>query len=159
MILRKPTYRRMEEADVEAVFQVRTSTIENAITRDELKEYYDITPDSVAASLRRKAGGWLCEIRGEIVGFCMGDRSNGEVTVLAVLPDLEGRGIGKTLLAYVRDWLYAAGHEQIWLMSNPDPSVRAHGFYRSLGWQPTGRIVEDDEVLVLLREPGWKVDA
>jgi hypothetical protein len=37
----------------------------------------------------------------------------------------------------------------VWLAANPDPAGRAHGFYRSLGWRPTGEMQHDDEILVL----------
>lgn len=70
---------------------------------------------------------------------------------MAVLPDYEDRGIGKTVLASVRDWLFGQGHEEIWLLANPDPKVRAHAFYRKLGWRATGEIRHGDEVMVLER--------
>ncbi|MCG8593495.1 MAG: GNAT family N-acetyltransferase, partial [Kiloniellales bacterium] len=80
-----------------------------------------------------------------------GDRSKGEVQVVAVLPDYEGRAIGKNLLDRVTAWLFSEGHQEIWLLSNPDPDVRAHGFYRKLGWHATGVRKGDDEVMVLRR--------
>ena len=33
--------------------------------------------------------------------------------------------------------------------TTPNPSLRAYGFYAALGWQCTGRIVREDEVLML----------
>ncbi len=95
--------------------------------------------------------GWLCEASERVVGFAMGDRSNGEVQVVAVLPEYEGRGIGKSLLTRVQTWLFSEGHEEIWLLANPDPNLRAHGFYRKLGWRATGSLREDDEVMKLRR--------
>ncbi len=81
----------------------------------------------------------------------MGDRSNGEVQVVAVLPEYEGRGIGNSLLTHVQTWLFSEGHEEIWLLANPDPNIRAHGFYRKLGWRTTGAQREGDEVMKLRR--------
>ena len=70
--------------------------------------------------------------------------------VLAVLPEYEARGIGSRLLTLVVEWLRSCGHDRIWLAASPKPEVRAYGFYRSLGWHPTGeRLQNGDEILVL----------
>ena len=98
--------------------------------------------------------GWLCEDSGVVVGFSMGDRLNGEVQVVAVLPEYEGNGIGKSLLTKVQNWLFSEGHEEIWLGANPDPTIRAFGFYRKLGWQATGRMKGDDEIMVFRTDKG-----
>jgi ribosomal protein S18 acetylase RimI-like enzyme len=93
--------------------------------------------------------GWLVEDEGSVVAFAMGDRSNGEVQVVAVHPGYEGRGYGKAVLAAVVDWLVAEGHAEVWLYAARDPAVRATGFYRRLGWTPTGEVKGSDEVLSL----------
>jgi ribosomal protein S18 acetylase RimI-like enzyme len=143
------TYREMQIGDLPAATAVRISTVENAITVEELESDYGITPQSMAEAMTSHVKGWLCESSGNVVGFAMGDRSNGEVLVVAVLPEYEGRGIGKSVLAQVQTWLFTEGHEEIWLYSNPDPSIRAYGFYRNLGWRSTGMLPDDDEVLKL----------
>ncbi len=145
-------YRKMTVSDLPAAFSVRLSTIENAITMQELEEDYGITPESLAAAMQSAVQGWLCEDDGKMVGFSMGDRATGEVQVLAVLPAYEGRGIGKALLSRVQDWLFATGHSEIWLLANPDPDIRAAGFYRKLGWRATGVMQGADQVLKL-RKP------
>lgn len=143
------TYRPMTAADLPAVFAVRLATVENAVTLEELAEDYGITPESLAAAMETHVQGWLCEDGGRAVGFAMGDRSNGEVQVVAVLPGYEGRGIGRALLLQVQQWLFAQGHEEIWLLANPDPGVRASGFYRRLGWRRSGVMKRGNEVLRL----------
>lgn len=156
------TYRPMTVAELPAVLALRVATRENAVTLEELRDDYGITPASLAAAMATHVQGWLCEAAGQVggqagaqvAGFAMGDRSNGEVQVVALHPDFEGRGIGKTLLAQVRDWLFAEGHEEIWLLANPDPGVRAHGFYRKLGWRATGERRGGDEVMTLRRDGG-----
>lgn len=142
-------YRKMVADDISAVLAVRVSTVENAITIERLERDYEITPRSLAEAMRTDVAGWLCEDSGSAVGFSMGDRSKGEVQVVAVRPEYEGHGIGKALLHRVREWLFSQGHDAIWLRSNPDPTIRAYGFYRRLGWRATGRTMGDDEVLVL----------
>lgn len=142
-------FRAMTTDDLPAVFEVRASTLENAISIEELEQVHGITPASLAADMASHAAGRICEVDGAIVGFCMGDCANGEITVLAARPGFEDRGIGKRLLREVSDWLFEQGFEKIWLLSNPDPAVRAHGFYRRQGWQPDGRTIRNDEVLIL----------
>ena len=150
----KLRYRKMTTADLPAVFSVRLSTIENAITMKELDEDYGITPESLTKAMNSHVSGWLCEDSGVVVGVSMGDRLNGEVQVVAVLPEYEGNGIGKSLLTKVQDWLFSEGHEEIWLGANPDPTIRAFGFYRKLGWQATGRMKGDDEIMVFRTHNG-----
>lgn len=147
------TYRAITVDDIPAVLAVRFSTIENAVTLEELEADYGITPATIVASMESDSRGWLCEDDSNVVGFAMGDRSSGEVQVVAVHPDYEGRGIGKELLARVTDWLFAEGHAEIWLGANPDPDVRATGFYRRLGWRRSGAMKGGDEVLKLSARP------
>lgn len=150
----KLRYRKMTPADLPAVFSVRLSTIENAITMEELEEDYGITPESLAKAMSSHVSGWLCEDSEAVVGFSMGDRLKGEVQVVAVLPEYEGNGIGKSLLTKVQNWLFSKGQEKIWLRANPDPTIRAYGFYRKLGWQATGRMKGDDEIMVFRPDNG-----
>lgn len=148
------SYRPMTAEDLPAVFELRVSTRENAVTLEELEQDYGITPRSLAEAMKTAVQGWLCETGGQVVGFSMGDCSNGEVQVVAVRPGYEDLGIGKNLLAQVGDWLFSEGHDEIWLGANPDPGVRSHGFYRRLGWRTTGAMKGEDEVMVLARTTG-----
>lgn len=142
-------FREMVVDDLPAVLSLRLSTKENAITMEELENDYGITPESLASAMHSHVKGWLCEEDEVALGFSMGDASNAEVQVVAVHPSHEGRGIGKTLLNHVKDWLFSQNHHEIWLNSNPDTTTRAYGFYRKLGWQPTGKMNGEDEILVL----------
>lgn len=144
-------YRPLTANDLPAVFEVRASNIENAISIEELAQVHGITPESLAREMRHQVFGWVCEADDTMAGFCMADNGSGEITVLSVRPEFEGNGIGQVLLQRTGEVLFAAGHDRIWLTSNPDPAVRAHGFYRHLGWRPDGRMVRTDEVLVLER--------
>lgn len=83
--------------------------------------------------------GVVCVQESKVVGFCLGDVTRGEVLALAVLPEYERRGIGTRLLSSVVERIRSAGCESLWLAASADPRVRAHGFYRSLGWRPNGQ--------------------
>ena len=115
------TFRQMTPDDIPAVLAVRFATRENAVTLEELAQDYGITPASIAQAMQSDVRGWLCETEGQVVAFAMGDRSNGEVQVVAVLPDFEGRSLGKFLLGEVVRWLFAEGHDEIWLGAELPP--------------------------------------
>jgi ribosomal protein S18 acetylase RimI-like enzyme len=145
------TIREATESDIDSLFDIRARTRENAIPREYL-ESIGITAESWAASLRAgEQRTWICLDEATPVAFCGADATNGEVVVLAVLPEYEGRGIGKRLLDRAVEWLRSRGWRRVWLATDPDPTVRSHGFYRSQGWRPTGERQEraGDEILVL----------
>lgn len=140
------------QPDDSAVFvRLRGLTRENAVSTERLASL-GITADSWAQDIR---DGTLtgCVARGEdgrIVGYCFGYTRTGEVVVLALLPLAEGQGLGKRLLGWVVTALHDAGHRHLFLGCAADPGVRSHGFYRHLGWRPTGAIDHlGDEVLEL----------
>ena len=85
-----------------------------------------------------------------MVGYCFGDARTGEVVVLALLPAFEGCGIGSHLLSLVVADLQALGHTRLYLGCAKDATTRSHGFYRYLGWRPTGDVdANGDEILEL----------
>lgn len=120
-------FREMTAADMTQIFAVRVATPENAVTLERLAEK-GVTPASLSAAIQSDAKGWVCEEDGNIVGFAMGDKGTAEITVLALLPECEGRGFGKKLLHRVQDWLFASGHNELWLVTSPEPDFRAYGF-------------------------------
>lgn len=145
----KLSYREMNPSDAAAVLAVRLATRENVVTMEELAEVYGVTLDSISRAIAADVRGWLCEEDSNVVGFSMGDKSSGEVLVVAVLPDHERRGIGGRLLNLVQRWLFSEGWEEIWLKANPDPNVRATGFYEHFGWRAIGVMDGEDHVLKL----------
>ena len=144
-------FREMAAADIPEVFAVRLSTTENAISQERLDEL-GITPRSIAEAIQQDAKGFVCQVGEQITGFVMGDRNNGEVTVLAVHPDYEQQGFGKQLLQLIVDWLFSTGNEELWLLTGADTSFRAYGFYRSQGWQPTGEFTENGDEKFILKQ-------
>ena len=126
--------RQITDADVAGLFPVRVATRENALSLEELAGF-GITEESVRGMLEADSHrGWLWEEAGRIVGFAMGNRKNGEMWVIALLPAFEGRGIGAQLITRVEDWLWSEGWSEIWLTTDIDPALRAYGFYRKQGW-------------------------
>jgi GNAT superfamily N-acetyltransferase len=52
-----------------------------------------------------------------------------------VLPDYEGCGIGRELVARGQQWLHDQGWPEIWLWTSPDRSTRAYRLYVCLDWR------------------------
>jgi ribosomal protein S18 acetylase RimI-like enzyme len=126
--------RPIAAADIPALFDVRPRTRENALTLDELRAL-GITQESVLAWLEGSTSGWLSQTQtGDVVGFCMADRDSGELLVIALLPEYEGRGIGGQLMQRAEDWLARSGCTRAWLTTDVDQRLRAYGFYRHRGW-------------------------
>src|SRR6185503_14710659 len=121
---------------LEELFSVRARTLQNRASKEWLATRRIIT---AAIAVRMTSGtvrSWACFDEGVLFGFCNGAGTSGEVVVLSVLPEYEGKGIGKRLLLRVVEWLRSAGFKEPWLAASPDPNIRGHGFYRALGWKP-----------------------
>lgn len=146
-------FRRTRQTDVAETFRMRARTRQNPASPAFLATL-GITEASVTAQLESdQIKGWVCFHDSTLVGFCSGDTTTGEVLVLAVLAGYEGKGIGRRLLSDTVECLRESGFERPWLAASPDPDIRAHGFYRSLGWKPTGRALDNgDEILELSPE-------
>lgn len=134
--------------DAAAFITVRGQTRQNAVSAERLAEL-GITAASWAELMRSgKLPGHTCHANGVLAGYCFGDLDTGEIIVLALLPEVEGRGAGKTLLALVMQDLRAHGHDRLFLGCSSDPASRSYGFYRHLGWTSTGATdAHGDEVL------------
>jgi uncharacterized protein with ATP-grasp and redox domains len=70
----------MKPADLPEVFLIRTATIENAVTMEDL-EKYGITENSLTKAMQSHVIGWVYEDSNEISGFVMFDDSSGEIQV------------------------------------------------------------------------------
>ncbi|MEG2805172.1 GNAT family N-acetyltransferase, partial [Stenotrophomonas sp.] len=144
-------YRAAVADDAADCVDLRGRTRENAFSVEALAAL-GITVESWAEGIAEGVlPGHVAEADGRMVGYCFGDRDSGEIVVLALLPAWEGQGIGKALLARMVADFRGWGFQRLFLGCAADPAVRSHGFYRHLGWQPTGEIDDlGDEVLAYL---------
>jgi len=128
-------FRPMNSGDVPVIFDVTYSSREKSYTKEGLTAA-GITEDSVTAMLdvAHSHQGWLCEVDGKVVGFVMGNKDTGELWVLVVLPEYEGRGIGSKLYTLVIDWLISLGWKEAWLGILADIQVNGYGFFKRRGW-------------------------
>ena len=145
------THRPAVPEDAPACIALRGRTRQNAVPAERLAAY-GITAASWADGIRSGATpGCVCMDGDTLVGYCFGDRATGEVLVLALLPAFEGQGLGRDLLARVVRQLAGLGWTRLVLGCSTDPASRSHGFYRHLGWQPTGQLdAHGDEIVALV---------
>lgn len=141
-------YRAAAPSDTDACIELRGQTRENAFSVAALGAV-GITAASWRAGIEQgRALGHVGLHDERLVGYCFGDASTGEILVLAVLPEFEGRGIAKRVLRdTVRD-LQARGHARLFLACSADRRHRSHGFYRRMGWASTDTFdANRDEIL------------
>ena len=142
--------REARGTDMPGISRVRTSVVENLLTREQL-DARGITEASVAASFLADSKGWVALSGDEVVAFSIADRASRSIFALFVLPQFEGRGLGSRLLDLALDWLWANGADLVWLTTGP--GTRAARFYERRGWVATGTTATGDVRYELRRPP------
>src|SRR5262249_30093980 len=105
--------------------------------------------ERVVDAFRPGRKGWVVEDAGRVVGVSIADADTGTIYALFVLPEYEGRGLGRALLDAAVSWLWVQGAERVWLDTGPE--TRAAGFYRRLGWQAVGSTPKGETRFELVR--------
>lgn len=137
--------RQARPSDAAAMHRVRMSVRENRLVSVALTER-----DYVVA-IEESGRGWVLELQGDILAFCIGNVQNGSIWALFVDPCHEGKGYGRRLHDLMVAWLWERGHDQLWLTTEPDS--RAARFYEAAGWKRTGE-ASGGEVRFEIRRPG-----
>ena len=146
-------FRPAVPADAEECVRIRGLTRENAISEERLRSA-GITAESWGRDIATgDLPGFVCLAEGQLVGYCFGAKQTGEVVVLALLPQFERLGVGQQLLGLVVSLLRGLGHRRLFLGCSPEPSCRAYGFYRHLGWRSTGTLDPHGDELLEYLEP------
>lgn len=125
------TIRDAAEADIAAIFEVRTSVRENHLSVAQMAQM-GITIETIRQFLRKDPCIWVAVQGDHIVGFSMGDAADACLFAAFVRPEWAGQGIGRRLMERAEAFLFQR-HSSIWL--HTDGSSRAAGFYERLGWQ------------------------
>ncbi len=124
---------------------IRDHVKENVLVSLKIEE-----PD-YARALFEEGKGWVCTLRGEVVGFSCGRIKQGDVWALFIDSKVEGFGIGSRLMEPLEAWMFSQGCEEIVLSTNP--GTRAERLYRRRGWVETG-LRPSGELGFRLRNPG-----
>lgn len=128
--------------DVEALFDIRCSVGENHLSREQLAAL-DITVPSVRTMI--ESGEFVSVVAdqdGVVAGFVMVETAKGYVFACFVRPGFEAQGIGGALMSAAEQELRRSGARELWLSTGAEPTLRAHGFYRHLGWREDGRLAD-----------------
>ncbi|MEZ4967237.1 MAG: GNAT family N-acetyltransferase [Saprospiraceae bacterium] len=126
MIIREATI-----ADIKQIQFVRNAVKENTLSDPAL-----VTDDDCAEFITERGKGWVCEIDGRVVGFAIADLKERNIWALFILPEFEGRGIGRGLHDTMLDWFFSQTQSNLWL--GTAPNTRAEAFYRKSGWTEIG---------------------
>ncbi|QZY97484.1 GNAT family N-acetyltransferase [Pantoea dispersa] len=122
--------RTAQAADIDGMFHVRISVIENHLSREEMQRI-GITENVVADLIEKSCCAWVATDNEKIIGFSMILPDEGCLFAAFVLPEYEGRGIGRRLVEIAEKELFRH-HEVVWLET--DKQSRAAKFYIQLGW-------------------------
>ena len=124
-------FRQAIPEDIPQIQIVRNSVKENQLSNPNL------IPDQLVEEFITKRGkGFVCEIDKKIVGFSIVDFVENNVWALFLLPDFEGKRIGKKLHQLMLDEYFSKTKETIWLST--EANSRAETFYKKQGWKNAG---------------------
>ena len=124
-------FRQATTEDIPQIQIVRNSVKENQLSNPNL------IPDQLVEEFITKRGkGFVCEIDKKIVGFSIVDFVENNVWALFLLPDFEGKRIGKKLHQLMLDEYFSKTKETIWLST--EANSRAETFYKKQGWKNAG---------------------
>ncbi|RNC89718.1 MAG: GNAT family N-acetyltransferase [Allomuricauda sp.] len=140
--------RKAQANDLGICMEIRGKTKDNPIDAQRLREF-GVTQEGWRALMEvGEIIGSVIECDERVVGYCFANSHTGEILVLAVHADFDGQGFGKASLTHCLNQMKDMGFKKVWLAASPNPLLRAYGFYRHLGWQPTGRHdAHEDEIL------------
>lgn len=124
-------FRQAIPEDIPQIQIVRNSVKENQLSNPSL-----IPDDLVEEFITKRGKGFVCEIDKKIVGFSIVDFAENNVWALFILPDFEGKGIGKKLHQLMLNEYFSQTKETIWLSTAANS--RAELFYKKQGWRNAG---------------------
>ena len=124
-------FRQAIPEDIPQIQIVRNSVKENHLSNPNL-----IPDDLVEEFITKRGKGFVCEIDDIIVGFSIVDFVENNVWALFLLPEFEGKGIGKKLHQLMLDEYFSKTKETIWLST--EANSRAETFYKKQGWKNAG---------------------
>lgn len=139
--------REAKIADIPQIMKIRFAVKENRLTDPTV-----VSEKDCEIFLVERGKGWVCEVNELVVGFSIIDLIEKNIWALFILPDFEGKGIGKKLHDKMINWYFANHQETLWLST--DPNTRAELFYQKKGWQKKG-ICENGEIKFELTYKKW----
>ena len=108
--------------DIDTLFELRTSVVENYQSREEIAEL-GITPQSISQMLDTDCCAWIAEIGDRAIGFSIANATEKTIFGIFVRPAFEDRGAWRALMQAAESWLFSKGIEEIWLVTGNDATV------------------------------------
>ena len=140
-------FRQAIPEDIPQIQIVRNSVKESQLSKPNL------IPDELVEEFITKRGkGFVCEIDDKIVGFSIVDFVENNVWALFLLPEFEGKGIGKKIHQLMLNEYFSKTKETIWLST--EANSRAEIFYKKQGWKNAG--LHGNEVKFEMSFEDWK---
>lgn len=141
-------FREAAPDDIPQLQRVRNSVKENRLSDPAL------VPDKdVLHYITQRGRGWVCEDDGTVVGFAIADVTGHNIWALFLLPEYEGKGIGRGLHQRMMDWYFSQTDNPVWLSTAPHS--RAEAFYRKAGWAETG-VYGKGEIKFEMTKQAWQ---
>ena len=140
-------FRQAIPEDIPQIQIVRNSVKENQLSNPNL-----IPDDLVEEFITKRGKGFVCEIDDKIVGFSIVDFVENNVWALFLLPEFEGKRIGKKFHQLMLDESFSKTKETIWLST--EANSRAEIFYKKQGWKNAG--LHGNEVKFEMSFEDWK---
>lgn len=135
------TIRRAEAADASSVQALVERSYLPYVARMERRP---APMDQVYDQVLHQTDSWIAEIDGAIVGVVVTRPNSDHLLIdnVAVLPEVQGRGIGSQLLAVAEDRAVACGLTEVRLYTN-EVMTENLAFYPRHGYRETGRAVHE----------------
>jgi GNAT superfamily N-acetyltransferase len=141
-------YRIATNKDIKEIQIVRNLVKENKLSNPAF-----ITDADVEEFILNRGKGWVCVVNNVVVGFSIADLVENNIWALFILPEYEGKGIGKQLHQLMLDWYFTQTKVKVWL--GTEPKTRAENFYKKAGWEVVG-MHGNDETKFEMTATKWK---
>lgn len=143
MLFREATIHDIQQMQI-VRHSVKENVLSNAALATDIDCEYFITA---------KGKGWVCKEENVLIGFAIVDLKDNNIWALFVLPEYEGKGIGKKLHDIMLGWYFNQTKKIVWLSTAPN--TRAEKFYRKAGWKEAG-IYGTKEIKFEMSYDDWK---
>ncbi|MCX7881080.1 MAG: GNAT family N-acetyltransferase [Patescibacteria group bacterium] len=145
--------------DAEGIYQVRKITWINTYPNEklgitkkdilerfiEIEKNFETYLDQRKEALKNQSFNsqtWIAKINKQVIGFCTAKRvKKNEIGAIYILPQFQGKGIGKKLMKKALKWLEKNKDIYVNVVSY---NQKAINFYQSFGFIKTGKIVKEE---------------